>query len=57
MREGIKGLPFILIFTKMRDLHVSITLGREWGLEHLKIETRFRGEKFESVKSECVRDD
>ena len=24
------------------------------GLEHLKIETRLRGEKFESVKGECV---
>ncbi len=24
------------------------------GLEHLKIETRLRGERFESVKGECV---
>jgi hypothetical protein len=24
------------------------------GLEHLKIETRLRGETFESVKGECV---
>jgi hypothetical protein len=37
------------------DLHVSHTLGdRRGGLEHLKIETRIRDERFESVKGECV---
>ena len=28
--------------------------GLRGGLEHLKIETRLRGERFESVKGECV---
>ena len=28
--------------------------GFHGGLEHLKIETRLRGERFESVKGECV---
>jgi hypothetical protein len=32
---------------KLRDLHTSDTLG-------LKIETRLRDERFESVKGECV---
>jgi hypothetical protein len=28
--------------------------GLRWGLEHLKIETRLRDGRFESVKGECV---
>ena len=28
--------------------------GLRWGLEHIKIETRLRDERFESVKGECV---
>ncbi len=32
-----------LTYTKLRD-----------GMEHLKIETRLRDERFESVKGECV---
>ena len=28
--------------------------GLRGGLEHLKIETRLRGERFENVKGECV---
>ena len=41
----------------MRDLHVSLTLpytGLRGGLEHLKIEKRLRGERFENVKGEYV---
>jgi hypothetical protein len=41
---------------KLRDLHVSHTLGLTWlvvVLEHLKIKTRLTIEKFVSVKGEC----
>ncbi len=33
--------------------HLTYT-GLHGGQEHLKIETRLRGERFESVKGECV---
>ncbi len=39
---------------KVRNLHVSDTLGLIGELEHLKIETRLIDEKFESVMGECV---
>ena len=40
---------------KMRDLHSSNTYTRLiGGLEHLKIETRLRVERFENVMGECV---
>jgi hypothetical protein len=43
----IQGHPFVYDDEIKRDLIHG-------GLEHLKIETRLRGERFESVKGECV---
>ena len=39
---------------KLRDLHASHTLGLRGGRGHLKIETRVRGKRFESVRGECA---
>jgi hypothetical protein len=39
---------------KLRDLHDLVYTGLCGGLGHLKIETRLRGERFESVMGECV---
>ena len=39
---------------KLRDLHVSYTLGFCEGLEHLMIETRLIDESFARVMGECV---
>ena len=47
----------LLILLNLRDLHVSLSLTYTrlyGGLEHLKIETRLRDERFECVKGECV---
>ena len=44
---------------KLRNLHVSYTLGWSWNtglvveLEHLKTKTRLIDKKFESVRGEC----
>ncbi len=40
-------------FCFFSDSFLSHT-GLRGGLEHLKIDTRLRGERFESVKGECV---
>ncbi len=46
----------LLLIDKGRDLHVSHTLSSGEGLVHLKIETRLKGERVESVQGEYTDD-